>query len=318
MEENSPSGPPWSAEVRTDCPVALPAQAWIEGSMRWFIEQFGRQAALGQVALLVPDFLPAAYTGTPEQVEALVFRIRDLMSVDASQRLIVRHFDGSDEALRGGRRTVGHYQEENGQAIIALDEREAADAAFLTAIIAHELGHVRLLGERRLDHDRRDHERLTDLLTIYLGFGVFTANAALSFSTTARNWSVQPRGYLSEQTLHGAHNDGYARLGYLSEPEFGYALACYAWLRGESAPPWAAHLDPGPRGLLRQGLAYLAGCAPQGEFPTLAGSGRISISVVPRMRSSAISFLILVFGEYERRLHSQPTWPVTGVRPRCQ
>jgi hypothetical protein len=39
---------------------------------------------------------------------------------------------------------------------------------------------------------------------------------------------------------------------------------------------------------------------------------------VPRMRSSAISFLILVFGEYERRLHSQPTWPVTGVRPRSQ
>jgi hypothetical protein len=100
MEENPPSDLPWAAEVRTDCPVALPAQAWIEASMHWFTEQFGREAALGQVALPVPDFLPAAYTGTPEQVEALVFRIRDLMSVDASQRLIVRHFDDGYARLR--------------------------------------------------------------------------------------------------------------------------------------------------------------------------------------------------------------------------
>nr|BFE73682.1 hypothetical protein GCM10020092_069830 [Actinoplanes digitatis] len=49
-----------------------------------------------------------------------------------------------------------------------------------------------------------------------------------------------------------------SRLGYLTEPMFGYALARYAWLRGETDPPWARHLDTNPRTFLRQGLRFLA------------------------------------------------------------
>ncbi len=44
----------------------------------------------------------------------------------------------------------------------------------------------------RISADRKDHERLTDLLTVYFGFGVFTTNAALRFGETARGFSVQP------------------------------------------------------------------------------------------------------------------------------
>ena len=59
--------------------------------------------------------------------------------------------------------------------------------------------------------------------------------------------------------LNAARNDGYSRLGYLTEQEFGYALACYCQMRGETNPPWRRELDPGPRNYLEQGLAYLAG-----------------------------------------------------------
>jgi hypothetical protein len=40
---------------------------------------------------------------------------------------------------------------------------------------------------------------------------------------------------------------------------FGYALACYAWMRGEPAPEpaWARYLDANPRGYLKQGTRYL-------------------------------------------------------------
>ncbi len=317
MDENRPGPRPWSAETITVCPVDLPVQAWIEASMRWFAEQFGEEAVLRDVALPVPSFLPADYSGTADQIEALVFRIRDLMSVDPARRVVVRLFDGSSStaARRAERRAVGHYHEENGQAVISLDLRETTDPAHLTAIIAHELCHVRLLGENRISATRTDHEHLTDLLTVYLGFGIFTANAALSFTETADGWSVQPRGYLSEKDLNGAHNDGYARLGYLTEAEFGYALACYCRLRGEDDPAWAAHLDPGPRQFLKQGLAYLVRSGP-GTFPTLRrGVGRMSIEVVPRMRSSGVSFLIMVRG-FEQRLLPRPTWPIaTSVPP---
>jgi hypothetical protein len=45
--------------------------------------------------------------------------------------------------------------------------------------------------------------------------------------------------------------------GYLGTREFGYALACYARMRGEASPAWARHLSPGQGGYLTQGLAYL-------------------------------------------------------------
>jgi len=53
-------------------------------------------------------------------------------------------------------------------------------------------------------------EPLTDLLTVFLGFGVFTANAAFRIEQhqdgRSQGWSAR-------------------RQGYLSEEEFGYALA---------------------------------------------------------------------------------------------
>jgi hypothetical protein len=90
---------------------------------------------------------------------------------------------------------------------------------------------------------RRDQEPLTDLLTVYLGMGIFTANAAFDFSRQAGcrvdSWQAQ-------------------RLGYLTEQMYGYALACYALLRGEPHPPWARYLDTNPRVYLKQGVRYLS------------------------------------------------------------
>jgi hypothetical protein len=39
---------------------------------------------------------------------------------------------------------------------------------------------------------------------------------------------------------------------------YGYALARHAWLRGETSPAWAAHLDTNPRTYLKDGLRFLA------------------------------------------------------------
>ncbi len=77
------------------------------------------------------------------------------------------------------------------------------------------------------------------MLTVFLGLGIFTANAAFRFNQwqdgQMQGWSTQ-------------------RSGYLTEPEWGYALACYAWVRGEAAPDWAEHLVDGVRLPLRESL----------------------------------------------------------------
>lgn len=254
--------------------------------MHWFIEQFGRDAALGEVALPTPDFLPTPYSETQEQIAAMVNRAYNVMSVEVPEirvQVFGRPGDADVAPQSDTRRTVGHYTVENGRPVIAMELGEASDPAYLMAIIAHELGHVRLLGEGRITTTRKDHERLTDLLTVYLGFGVFTANAALRYAKADRGWTVKPLGYLDERRLNAAHNDGYSRLGYLTEAEFGYAMACHAWLRHETEPGWARHLDPNPRAHLEQGLAHLSRTAEKGRFPTLGtGTGRISIRVVAK------------------------------------
>ncbi|MGI5208719.1 hypothetical protein ACQEU6_45025 [Spirillospora sp. CA-108201] len=295
MNEERETLPPWSPAVRTDCPVGVAHQAWIEASIAWFLQEFGRDPVTRPIVLARPDLRSASYTGTPAQIDDVVAWTCELMGIDRSE-LIVELFDreGEDPAAGGGRRTVGHYHVEDGRAVIGLDVTEASDAAYLIAVIAHELCHVRLLGEERITHERRDHERLTDLLTVYFGFGVFSTNAALRFGGATRGFSVQPLGDLDERTLNAARNDGYSRLGYLTEPEFGYAMACYAWLRGETEPPWAGHLDPGPRAFLRQGLAYLSRSAPPGAFPTLRTKGApVTIRVIPKTGPTWLSGLFL-------------------------
>jgi len=105
------------------------------------------------------------------------------------------------------------------------------------------VGHALLLSAGRGSSDRDDHEPLTDLLTVFFGLGVFTANAAFEYRR-------EPRGDYSHRRA--------SRLGYLTEPMYGYGLARYAWLRGEVDPGWASYLDTNPRTFFKRGARYLA------------------------------------------------------------
>jgi hypothetical protein len=67
-----------------------------------------------------------------------------------------------------------------------------------------------------VDREEADMEPLNDLLIVFLGFGIFTANAAFRF-----------------ETVSGGKSHGWSarRLGYLSQEQFGYALALFAYER---------------------------------------------------------------------------------------
>jgi len=255
-----------------DCPVDPARQRWLESSFRWFVDEFGAEILHHDAVLPTAQFLTdAGYAGSADQIETLVARVSELMQVDRSL-IRLELFDGSaeqKEAAKTGRsRAVGHFRVEDGRAIIALDQSESTDPTHLTAIAVHELCHLRLQGEGRVRPGRPDGERLTDLLTVYFGFGIFTTNAAMRFARAERGWSLIPFGELDDRTLNAARHEGYHRLGYLSSEEFGYALACYSWLRRERHPSWAHYVNPGPLVHLRQGLAYLAHCSVDAELPT--------------------------------------------------
>jgi hypothetical protein len=303
--DEAPKAKPWRPDATPECPVGRSEQEWIEASMSWCSREFGTEVL--QRGIVRPAELVGSlpYSGEPGQIDALVSRVCLVMQVSSAE-ITVNLFDASAARDKAGTRgapskyAVGHFRMRDGRPVIDIDQSESADPAFLTAIIAHELCHVRLQGEGRIPADRPDSERLTDLLTIYFGLGIFSANAALRYTRDNRNWSILPVGYLDERTLNASRNDGYRRLGYLSEQEFSYALGCYCWLSGETAPGWATFLNPGLQANLARSLAFLAKAGPPGDLPTrrlvgrivTCGNAAVRVISVPAHRVSPLGLLL--------------------------
>ena len=219
----------------------------MEESLDWLLGQFGEPVLRGDVLLPDDPRFPRPYRGGAEDVRRVVdtvfaqFRVeRDAVTVemersDPAERELIANLP----LAHSSQGAVGHYRRSaDGLPLITLTEELTANPVALVAVLAHELGHHRLLGEERVAADRRDGEPLTDLATVFFGTGHFNANAAFRFTQGATGWRR-------------------SSIGYLTQPMFGYALARYAWLRREPEPGWARLLDANPRGYLREGLRYL-------------------------------------------------------------
>ncbi|GAA2360692.1 hypothetical protein GCM10010170_055690 [Dactylosporangium salmoneum] len=229
-------------------------QTWIEHSLDWLLTEFGEQRLRATVLLPTEEHFPGAYEGTTGDVETLVYRLCRHMGVDPA-RIEVEHGEPDhDPGLAAHvplhtswQGAAGHFRTRAGRAVLAIRTDLTARPMALVATVAHELGHVLLLGDGRISPAREDHEALTDLLTVFFGLGIFSANAAFDHRREVRG------GYAYTSRT---------RLGYLTEPMYGYALARYAWLRDEPHPPWATHLDANPRAFLKRGLRYLSAVRP--------------------------------------------------------
>jgi hypothetical protein len=230
------------------CPVGEQERLWIEESLDWLTTEFGRDLLRRDVLLPDDPRFPRPYRGTPDDVTRVVdtlfahFGVAraavrvEFEETDPAERELLTHLSQLAHQSAGA---AGHYRRDaDGRPSITLTEELTTDPVALVAVLAHELGHHRLLGEDRIAAGRRDGEPLTDLLTVFFGAGHFNASAAFRFTQDARGWRRRT-------------------LGYLTQPMFGYALARYAWLRAEPRPGWAALLDANLRGYLRQGLRYL-------------------------------------------------------------
>jgi len=148
---------------------------------------------------------------------------------------------------------AGLYQHDPAvKAQISVDEAQMKDPMGLVAVLAHELGHVILLRPGLVDRKDPDMEPLNDLLTVFLGLGIFMANAAFRFEQhsdeRSQGWSAR-------------------RLGYLSEEQFGYALARFAFERGERKPLWISFLATNIRSYMKRSSAWLASNEERRLFP---------------------------------------------------
>jgi hypothetical protein len=231
------------------CPVEDEEKEWLENSAAWLLKEFDIQIDDVTVVLPTPEFFPDTYRGEEEDVKTLLGRVSSYMGVNAD-RLSLDLFSDEQKELRNHlpsfeashRSAAGLYSEGDDTIKISLSTNHLSDPMTMVAVIAHELGHVLLLADNKIARDRKDHEHLTDLLTVFFGLGIFTANSAFRFT----QWS-------------GGFKQGWQarRLGYLTEPMFGYALALFASMRRESQPSWSQHLEGNVKHHFKSGLSYL-------------------------------------------------------------
>jgi hypothetical protein len=221
------------------------SRRWIRSSMDWLVAEFGRDVLLRPIALPT-DIIPDGYDGSEAAAAELCRRIDERMDLRPGQCAL--SFELSGVRRPAGRGTAVLVKEQHGRWIrgtgrnqIQLAPSLVSDPVALAAIYAHEAGHEVLLGGGRISLARRpDHEPLTDLITVFYGLGIFTANAA---------YERRPRP-------NGRGKQPLAR-GYLREAALSEALAYYAKLRGERHPEWDRHLDPPVRRGMRNHLDVL-------------------------------------------------------------
>jgi hypothetical protein len=161
-------------------------------------------------------------------------------------------YQDRNPVYEGGRRrgTAGLYHPDGDTFRIWVEAANLDDPLAMVATMAHELGHVHLLGHGRISDEAEDHEPLTDLLTVYLGMGVFTANSVLR----EHYWNA---GQMSGWSM--------GRRGYLGMPAYGYAFARFARARAEDGAPWVRELRLDVRSAFEHAMRFLAEQAGQAQ-----------------------------------------------------
>jgi hypothetical protein len=231
------------------CPVDPVVKDWMEFRMGWLGDRFGRDRLFEmQVVTPTNDYFPFALDGSVEAGERMFDLVCKFMDVEKGEA-VFDVFDPGRMKFPAGvpydwkhDGAAGFYEDEVYK-LVAVSDELLLDAEGFVGTVAHELGHVLLIGRGLLDPDsEEDHEPLTDLLTVYFGLGLFGANASLR----EKQWdSLGMQGWST------------AKSGYFDFPKWGYAHALLANARAEEKPGWAKYLRPDVRKHFNDGLKYL-------------------------------------------------------------
>lgn len=158
-------------------------------------------------------YFPDEWPGTVRGVRMLIRRLMHYAELDAVP-IELELFDSNAPGIRVDDGGSGGFHEHNVAAWYAgiederihfgLDVRRTRDPVELTGVLAHEVAHAYREHHGLMARDRDIEEELTDLTTIYLGFGVFSASSAFVYQTsggfeagmTINEWRIGSNGYL--------------------------------------------------------------------------------------------------------------------------
>ncbi|MDP2315762.1 MAG: hypothetical protein Q8P41_22885 [Pseudomonadota bacterium] len=189
-------------------------QQWALAALGDLVRRRGVDPLLTRPLVLpAPAFFPDPWTPDEAGVERILRRLlayaglpdaRVRAEVDREPDTTIAGWSGAAARHRNG--AAGWYMGRDGGTYeFGVDANFNHRPESLVAVLAHETAHA-WRDTVGVQQDNRDAEELlTDLTTVYLGFGVLTTNAAWQFRGVsdglASGWEKQQAGYLDFRTF---------------------------------------------------------------------------------------------------------------------
>jgi tetratricopeptide (TPR) repeat protein len=219
---------------------------WVEKNIIWFVETFGLDK-LKEQPFISPttENFPYNNLKDTDQFRKLFEQLCKYWDLNPNE-ITVKFFDDIKSKQWTTWMPQGEFNEPGGlysqvytteekRFNIQIAKSNLDNPLLLVSVIAHELAHVKLLGGNYIIRNSPDMEPLTDLASIYFGFGIFVAN---SVQTKDLNW-ISRSGYLPNQLISYAN-----------------ALICY--ITGHDVNNYYSLLNSNTKDLFKQDFAFLS------------------------------------------------------------
>jgi hypothetical protein len=219
------------------CTVSDEVRDWGINTFDWLIQEFGYNK-FDEINMLTPtikDF-PIKSEDNEKLARETLNIICNQMNIDPMD--VELTFYKTKFLDKNGKTTAGLYRgiNENNKYHVQLNEEFIAHHEKLVAVLAHELCHVKLIGEDR--DDNADDEFLTDFTTVFFGLGIFNANA-------------------SKEYYHNNSGVTFSDSGYIDESEFAFILALFAYYKNDFKAEWSKYLSTTITHFFKANLHYL-------------------------------------------------------------
>lgn len=227
----------WKLWKNNRLPITVDDKDWLIESFLFFDNRLGKDFLLSRPLVLpTKDFFDLQFSQTEKDALYVFRKITEIMQVDLSRTKLTFYSEPRQIELTEGlttiqgdyKSTAGKYIEYNDGAVeIMIERNQLKNPISLIATMAHEVAHLKLLGEGIL---KQNDELLTELAVLFYGFGIFNANTSIARLNT---WSgLSSAGW---QLIGGD--------GYLHYRVHGFALALYAHYRADLNPKWSVYLE---------------------------------------------------------------------------
>lgn len=236
----------WFSKRRIECPVVEENRIWLENSLLFLANKFGFDIITNgrlftpenvdfknfkeiELCHHIVDILSINYGLTVSDLEFLIFDTPPkAIEMDLGYSIILENSKSNSPA--------GVYLGKKGNKYqIGIERNLLKEPYYLTAIISHELSHIKLINQTT---EKIEDEELTDVATLLFGTGIFNANISFIWISNQSGW-------------------GYERFGYLSPNDWAYLLGLYCYMRDDPSPTWIKFLTKELQSNTSKALEYI-------------------------------------------------------------